>query len=232
MSKSREGAVEDSWRWRMPTDRTVVEMLVESPIPARVVIQGDANGWRKVVRIDLGTELVADIPVPERSTDVLRVRELPGLELEDALEAVREAFRELRNYDATRAALAARRKLLEDEDGRAVGSPDYGPLRTSVGRMRGEERLRAVAGLYRELVEVQGRTRYSAHLADAFGVSTQRAKELVAEARAAGLLGPATPGAAGEARKPKPTRSTTTKSTPKRTTKSTGAKRSSRKEAK
>jgi hypothetical protein len=216
----------------MPTDRTVVGMLVESPIPARVVIQGDANGWRKVVRIDLGTELVADIPVPERSTDVLRVRELPGLELEEALAAVRAAFEELDNYEMTRAALASRRALLEGEAGRYVGAPDMSGVRAVASRTSGRKRLEAVANLYRYYVEGMGMTRYSAHLADAFGVSPQRAKELVAEARAAGLLGPATPGAAGEVRKPKPTKSTTAKSTPKRTTKSTSAKRSSRKEAK
>ena len=190
------------WRWEMPTDRTVVRMVVpDTGVECRVLIQGTEDGWTKVIRLDLGVELVVDVPVPEETRQILRPRTpIPALDEGAAIAAVRAAFRELRNYDATRAVKEITRSSVIGDAKRT------GPTK----KLEGELRLAAVAAIYRELVEERGITRYSRHLADEFNVSPQRAKELVEEARAAGHLGPARPGAAGEARKPrkKPTKGT------------------------
>ena len=183
------------WRWQMPTDRTVVRMVVpDTDVECRVLIQGTDDGWTKVIRIDLGVELIADVPVPEDTRQLLRPRaEIPAMTEDHAVAAVRAAFRELATYDATRAVKEITRSASIGDDKRT------GPTR----ELTGDLRLAAVAAVYRELVEVRGITRYSHHLAKEFAVSPQRAKELVEEARAAGFLGPARPGAAGEVRKPR-----------------------------
>lgn len=185
---------DESWRWEMPTNGSVVRMLVpDAELECRVVIQGDEHGWRRIVRIDLGLELHADIPVPEETREVLKVKPQRGIDEKSAVAAVRAAFRQLRVYEATRVARSSR------TTGRVSGSR----LTGSLGELVGDQRLQAVAGLYREYVEEQGLTRYSRHLGEAFGVSPQRAKELVEEARRKGFLGKAKPGAVGEVRQPR-----------------------------
>lgn len=194
------------WRWEMPTDHTLVEIgfpIDEKPT-IRAVAQGTKAGWTKIVRIELGTsprgmgvESIDEIPIPERGDrdpkNLVRPRALDGISEEEAIGAIRAAFRELKTYDATRAVKEITRSALIGDNTRSSGARN----------LEGTLRLAAVAEIYRELVEERGITRYSRHIAAEFNVTQQRAKELVEEARAAGYLGPARPGAAGEVRKPR-----------------------------
>lgn len=65
------------------------------------------------------------------------------------------------------------------------------------GRAVGDERLRKVAELYRQRVS-QGSRSPDQDIADLYGVHRTTAAKWVGRARAAGHLGPARPGAAGE----------------------------------
>lgn len=200
MSKGPEH--DEGWRWEMPTRGTVVRMFVKGhENDSRVLIQGDGNGWARIIRIDLGIELIGNVPIPEQTREILQVSPQPALTEKEALAAVRAAYRSLRDYEATRVARGFR----------ATGAVRGRDLSPSLADLTGDDRLKAVAGLYRELVEEQGLTRYSRHLGEAFGVSPQRAKELVEEARAKNHLGPARTGAVGEARKPRKATSKTTR---------------------
>ena len=186
----------------MPTENTLVEIgfPIGENLAIRAIAQGTEEGWTKLVRVELGTSprmmglrSIDEIPVPERGDrdDLHRPRPLDALTEEAAVAALRSAFQELHVYNATRAVREITRALF-------ISAANTDP---TVSQLHGDLRLAAVAEVYRHLVEVENITRYSSILGGVFSVTPQRAKELVQEARAAGHLGPARPGAAGEVKK-------------------------------
>ena len=202
--------IKDSWRWQMPPDRAVVEMTIpDVKVPVRVVLQGTAAGWTKVVRIEIGDpdgliprKLVPPERMRSKSTVLIGQSkegdELPGLLPKDVRAAITAIYREQRWYQRTWAWMRGKRGALTHH------SWDYNAVRTSAAAPTGDERLQLVAAIYREMVTA-GATSYADQLAKTLQCTPDMARQYVAEARRRGYLQKAIKGTTGEKKTTKKT---------------------------
>jgi hypothetical protein len=190
----------DDWQWKQPTDGVLKPYLLdpESPVTVDYVLQGDDQGWPRIVEIRM-TVIPTTVPRDGRRAGDIRwgpghretVDPLPGIDEDQAVELVRRVYRIARDVDLTQRVLALIRDpddwTLMDDDGKGQLAP----------RLRGLDDD-TFAAIYRLLVE-RGHHDPARRMAAMLHMAHGTVRNRIARLRKDGTLRPATGTRAGEA---------------------------------